>query len=186
MGFLAPALLLTLVTGCSGIHPWIGAARWAREVPALQLVLCEAQKSLRFCVGLLCLHKTHSLVAVASFLCKPSFASHFGYFFIWQIYSFLHFVFSICSEGCYSARQNKFIWNECTFLNSLPPLSSLTLPFPPSLLSSLPSFLPPLRSFVKEDSTVFPEPWYKFLYHNGHWHLYHFWLTLIKHCNRCY
>lgn len=109
VGFLSLALHLTPVSWVL----WHSSLEWCGE--ASSGVSCSAAStacssdSLRFCMGLLCLYKTHPSVAIASFFCKPSFASHFGHVFIWQIDSFLHSVFSIFSEGCSSARQNTFI-----------------------------------------------------------------------------
>lgn len=72
---------------------------------------------------------------LASFLCKPFPLSlaFLGANLLISPFYWLHFVFSIFREGYYSAWQNKHIWNECIFLNSLPPLP----PWLPSTVKAL-------------------------------------------------
>lgn len=120
----------------------------------------------------------YSRVTVASFFCKASFASHFGHSLA---NSFLNFEFFIFGKGRYSATWNKFIWNERTFLFSLPAFLPLFfLPFfllflsssshPSPFLLSLPSvlhFLLLLYKFCEGENKLLPsEPWCRFLYYN--------------------
>lgn len=160
---------------CSGVHPRSGAGRWALEFPALRLALREVQKSLRFSMGLLCLHKKDSSVAIASFFCKPSFASCFGYFSFGKFVCFS----TLCSpsserNASQPGRTNLFETN----VHSLFPSFHSFLP--PSFSPSLPPFL---SSFIKvlwgKNKLLPSKPWYKFLYYNGNWHLYHFSLILM-------
>lgn len=169
--FLSPALHLALVSWVLWhlVPEWFSGGELWKGL-ALQLALHESQKFLRFCMGLLCLHRTCARGNIASSVSLPCL--HFGHVFIWQIYPFLYFASlpSSVRDAIQPGRTNVFEMNVHS--SPLPPLSLL----PPSISPAISQFF--LSSSLLSSLLLYKSLWgsinsYKDPINslNGNWHL---------------